>query len=151
MKAISLREAITAALPDFSTDPDRLAMWITKGAIRGSTSANRGFEWGYTLNIVLQEFEGDPTILFLVINDWLCINQPELLQPGGHKGYRHEVDVLTGNAVDIEVQLDLTERTAVTANGDGTDTLQQLDDAAFLLDDEAPIGGPLASVTTNPA
>jgi hypothetical protein len=43
MKATSLHEAITVALPDFATDPDRLAMWITKGAIRGSTSANRGF------------------------------------------------------------------------------------------------------------
>lgn len=151
MKATSLRDAITTALPDFATDPDRLAMWITKGAIRGSTSANRGFEWGYTLNITLENFAGEPTILFLVINDWLCINQPELLQPGGHKGYHHEVDVIDENTVDMHVQLDLTERMAVTVADDGKDNLQQLEDSAFLLDDDAPIGGALTSVTTTPA
>jgi hypothetical protein len=51
MKANSLREAIVAALPDFATDPERLAMWIEKGTIRSPMTESRSFEWAYSLNI----------------------------------------------------------------------------------------------------
>jgi len=149
MKPNTLRAAIVAALPDFATDPDRLAMWIEKGSINSPLTANRGFEWAYTLNITLENFCGQPAILFLTINDWLRTNQPELLQPGAHHGYSHEVDVIDENTVDMHVQLSLTERIAVTRQSDGTDTLEHLDDAACLLsdsllDDDAPL---LKSVT----
>lgn len=144
MKPNSLREAIVAALPDFATDPDRLAMWIEKGSIRSPVTESRSFEWAYVLNIALENFTGQPAILFLTINDWLRTNQPELLQPGAHKGYAHEVDVIDENTVDMHVKLNLTERIAVERQSDGTDRLQHLDDAEFilsdsLLDDDAPL------------
>lgn len=135
MKANSLREAIVAALPDFATDPDRLAMWIEKGSIRSPVTDSRSFEWAYILNISLENFTGQPAILFLTINDWLRTNQAELLQPGAHKGYSHEVDVIDENTVDMHVKLHLTERIAVERQSDGTDTLQHLDDADCLLSD----------------
>lgn len=144
MKANSLREAIVAALPDFATDPERLAMWIEKGTIRSPMTESRSFEWAYSLNIALEGFTGQPAILFLAINDWLRTNQPELLQPGAHKGYSHEVDVIDENTVDMHVKLELTERIAVERQSDGTDILQHLDDAGLLLndallDDDAPL------------
>lgn len=135
MKPNSLREAIVAALPAFATDPDRLAMWIEKGSIRSPVTESRSFEWAYVLNITLENFTGQPAILFLALNDWLRTNQPELLQPGAHKGYSHEVDVIDENTVDMHVQLHLTERIAVTRESDGSDTLQHLDDADCLLSD----------------
>jgi hypothetical protein len=151
MKPNTLRAAITDALPDFATDPDRLAMWIEKGGIRSPITESRSFEWAYVLNISLENFTGQPAILFLVINDWLRTNQPELLQPGAHKGYAHEVDVIDESTVDMHVQLHLTERIAVTRQRDGTDTLQHLDDAECLLNDnlladDAPL---LKGVTLN--
>jgi hypothetical protein len=149
MKPNDLRAFIVAALPDFATDPERLAMWIEKGRIRSPMTASRNFEWEYTLNITLQDFTGEPAILFLVINDWLRTNQPELVQPGAKHGYVFEADVVDESTVDLHVQLDLTERTGVTANADGTDALQQLDDAACLLDDDAPIGGALTTLTAS--
>lgn len=149
MKTNSLREAIVAALPDFATDPDRLAMWIEKGSIRSPASENRNFEWAYTLNISLEAFTGHPAILFLAINDWLRTNQPDLLQPGAHKGYHHEVDVIDDNTVDMHVQLNLTEGFAVTRQSDGTDSLQPLNEADCLLNDDLlPDAAPLLKSIT---
>lgn len=147
MKANSLREAITAAIPDLATDPDRLAMWIEKGRIRSPNTDNRGFEWDYVLNITIEEFTGHPSIPFLVINDWARTNQLELVQPGQKHGYDFQADVIDAGTVDFHIQLPLTERVSVTRNADGTDSLQHLDDTAFLLADEFN-GGPLASVFT---
>lgn len=136
MKHNALRETIATALPELARDPERLAMWIEKGRIRSPMTDSRGFEWEYTLNIMVQDFTAHPSILFLTINDWLRVNQPELLQPGGKSGYQFEVDVIDDATVDLHVWLDLTERVHVTANDDGSDNLQHEDEQANLLPDD---------------
>jgi hypothetical protein len=44
--------------------------------------SGHGFEWNYTLNIVVEDFAADPSMMFLVICEWARRNQPDLLQPG---------------------------------------------------------------------
>ncbi len=147
MKPDSLRAAIVAALPALENDPERLAMWIEKGRIRSPMTSSRGFEWDYVLNITIQDFTGHPSIPFLVINDWARTNQIELVQPGDKSGYQFEADVVDVGTIDFHIQLNLTERVSVTRGEDGSDTLQHLDDTAFLLTDDEP-WGTLTKVTT---
>lgn len=136
MKHVALREAIATALPELARDPERLAMWIEKGRILSPMTESRNFEWDYTLNITVQEFTSHPSILFLTINDWLRVNQPELLQPGGKAGYHFEVDVIDDATVDLHVALDLTECVTVTRKDDGSDELQHEAEQGDLLPDD---------------
>jgi len=135
MKHNALREAIALALPEFARDPERLSMWIEKGRIRSPMTESRDFEWEYNLYLTTQDFTGHPSVLFLAINDWLRVNQPELLQPGS-AGYDFEVDVVDDKTVDLHVWLDLTECVRVTKQDDGTDDLQHLSEDANLLPDD---------------
>lgn len=137
MKHVSLREAVAKALPELARDPERLSMWIEKGRIRSPMTESRDFEWEYTLNITVQDFTDHPSVLFLTVNDWLRVNQPDLLQPGAGSGFNFEVDVVDDSTVDLHVWLDLTERVSVTANDDGTDAIVHLPERADLLPDDA--------------
>lgn len=148
MKHNALREAIVTALPELARDPERLSMWIEKGRIRSPMTESRNFQWEHTLNITLEGFTGHPSVLFLTINDWLRVNQPELLQPDRASGYHFEVDVVDDATVDLHVWLDLEERVRVTAKDDGTDAIEHEAEQADLLPDDAP-SAPLKRLLMN--
>lgn len=148
-KPDSLRAAITAVLPDdFGRDPDRLKIWIDEGRIRAPMTANRAFAWSYKLNVVLIEFKDHPSIVFLAINDWLRVNQPDLLSADPAAGYTFTADIMDSETVDLQIELDLTEQVVLVARDDGGSDLQHLPEPDPLFDDETPIGAgaPLSNV-----
>lgn len=148
MKHNALREAIVQALPELGRDPERLSMWIEKGRIRSPMTESRNFQWEHTLNITVLDFTGHPSVLFLTINDWLRVNQPELLQPDRSSGYNFEVDVVDDATVDLHVWFDLDERVIVSRNDDGTDAIRHdVEDANLLPDDD--LGAPLKRLLMN--
>jgi hypothetical protein len=109
MKAQSLRDGISAVFPDLAKGPDRFNMWIDKGVIHATNAGGHGFEWQYTLNIVVEEFTAHPSMMFLVICEWARRNQPDLLQPG-KETFRFEADIIDAKTVDLHVEIPLTER-----------------------------------------
>jgi len=123
-KLPSLRAALVAAYPQLGRDPDRLTMWVDKGRIRSPMTTDRGFDCEYTLSITITDAVVDPAILWLAINDWLRINQPDLLRPGAGTGYTFEVDLIDLQTIDLAIELTLTEQIAVVTDGSGNTTIQ---------------------------
>lgn len=124
-KPDSLRAAITAMLPELGRDPDRLRIWADKGRIRSTQRPDRGFVWEYTLNVAAIDFTGHPSILFLAVNDWLRVNQPELLAANA-PGYAAEFDIIDDKTIDLLVELDLTEQVVLTPREGGGFDLEHI-------------------------
>lgn len=139
----SLRAAIAAYLPDLAKDPDALAMWVEKGRIRGVQGPSRAFTWEYTLTGLLKGFTGHPSLVWLAVNDWLAVNQPDQLAALG-QGYRFEADILDDKTIDLQFELDLTEVVAVVPRDAGGFELSHLPTPAPLLDEETALSEPPA-------
>ena len=124
-------------------------MWVEEGRIRSPMVAARGFTWEYTLNITVVNMTGDPSVLFLAINDWCRANQPDLLTPLAHAGYRFEVDLIDQQTVDLHIVLKLSEQVLVIANSDGTENLQYPGEPDMTwLTGEPPLTTPAVNLTT---
>jgi hypothetical protein len=146
-KPDSLRAAVTAILPELARDPDKLRIWIDSGRIRAAMIESRSFSYEYKLTLELIDFAGAPALVFLAINEWLRINQPDLAQTDGTSGYTFEAEPIDQTTIDLIVTLELTERAVVTQRPGGgwqiehpaEPDLQQLGDD-FLTDPPAPLG-----------
>ena len=55
-KPNSLRAALTAALPEFARNPDRLHIFIEHGSIAVTAAKSLSFEYAYTLDIVVTDY-----------------------------------------------------------------------------------------------
>lgn len=138
-KALSLRTAITEALPEFATDPDRLRIWVEDGTVRSTQSPSLSFGFTYRLNVLLEEARSDIALLALAVTRWLRINQPDLLRPGG-VGFDFECDILDNSTSDILLQLDLTENVAVAPREEGGWSLDYLPEPNPLFTDDQGAG-----------
>lgn len=141
-KADSLRAALVAVLPYLETDPERLKLYVEEGRIRSPMTGNRGFAYAYKLTLELVGFAGHASIVFLAINDWLAVNQPDLLA-GGASGYTFEADLLDNETVDLLVYLDLTENVRLTDRDGGGWNLEHLAEPV-LFPDDLPLSQPPA-------
>ena len=101
-------------------------MWVEEGHIRSPMTASRGFEWKYRLNITLTDCTTHPSVLFLAINDWLRVNQPDLISNATSEGYKFEADIIDTKSVDLHITLHLTEQVALVDDGEGGFALQHL-------------------------
>lgn len=146
-KPDSLRAAITEALPDLGRDSERLLLWVDQGRIRAPMTPDRGFAYAYKLNLVVTDFTGHPSIVALIINDWLRVNQPDLLSADPGSGYSFSADILDSQTVDITFELDLTEQVVLVARGDGGFDLQHLAEPDPMFDDDTPIGATAAPLS----
>lgn len=139
-KPDALRKAIEASNPDLARDPERLLMFIDRGNVRSFMTADFSFEYRYALNIIISDFTGDTALLMIPILSWLRINQPDLLTPP-KEALSFEVDILDNGAVDLEINLQLTEQMAVTKRDDGGFDMLYLPEPENLFDDELGAGG----------
>ncbi|QQN73176.1 phage tail protein [Croceicoccus sp. YJ47] len=120
----ALRAALTAAFPDLTRDPQALSIYIDKGRIAaragpGGTNRATGFEWRYTLNVVLLDFAGDPNRLAATVLEWIRAAQPERLQnhTAGDEAFSFEVDILDDDKADIAITIALDEAVDIAADG----------------------------------
>lgn len=107
----SLREYLTAALPELARDPEALAIYVTGGTLASRFTANLGFEMRYTLQLVMLNFRGEPGQIFLPLLLWIRANQPELLlnHDSGVEQIRFTVDPIDNKSCDVEIQIPLAE------------------------------------------
>lgn len=140
-KADDLRAVLSARLPDLTRNPDLFWIEVKEGRIRATNSAGRGFEWSYTLELTLLDATVHPSLVFLLVSDWLKTNQPDQVQPGS-AGFAFEADRVDSEKVDLVIRLHLTETVVVTTNPDGSASLEHIaePDYAALLGD-APLAG----------
>lgn len=144
IKPAALRAAIEASFPVLAGNPDALRMWIDRGGIACRATANDAFEISYTLNLVVVEWQGLPTGLFLVINRWLRANQPDLVAPGQPPAYTFEADIIDAATMDLAIELALTEAVAVTPRIGGGFDLQHLAEPAPMFPGEMALSTPPA-------
>lgn len=127
-KPVDLRKFLTAALPEFTTDPDKLEIFVGKGKLVSTGTLSLSYEYRYTLTIMAVDYAGEPHALMVPLLVWLRRNQPEIFDNPTQRGeaIRFEVDYNNHTTVDVEIELDLTERVQVSKGEDGRLTVTYL-------------------------
>ena len=139
-KPDSLRAAIAAVIPEIARDPAQLKLWVDKGRIRAPMTPNRDFAMAITLTLELIDFAGHPSIVFLAINDWLRVNQPELLAAGA-PGYSFDSAIIDDKTIDLIIELELSESVRLTDREGGGWNLEHVAEPVLFPEDE-PIATP---------
>lgn len=127
-KPSSLRAALEVANPDLARDADRLKVFIEAGSIACTAAKSISFEYAYTLNVVVIDYTAHPDRLIVPALAWISTHQPELLQNRDlmREGFKFEAEILSNNAIDISLQLRLTERVRVAEQAGGGHAIEHL-------------------------
>lgn len=125
-KLISLRAFLAANVPDLAANPDKLLVFAEKGSVEDwPRTAHHNFETSYTATLVVTEFSADPDTIFVPLLAWLKENQPDRAE---REALTYEAEILSNNAVDLEIKVELKEFVLVTREDDNTVTTQHLNE-----------------------
>lgn len=118
-KPQSLRHALNKSVQHVRENPDKLHMFVDKGAVVATGTPSISWEYRYTLNVVIVDFSGDQNLLMAPILQWLRVNQPDAINNPElrEKLFSFEVDILRNDICDISIDLQLTERVVVSTDG----------------------------------
>ena len=116
-----LRTYLVDQLPELARNPDKLLIYMTGGRLVARYGANLGFEQRAKLAIDVLGFTGSPAQFFLPLVLWLRRYEPAVLQnhDKGDEQIAYEIDILDNGAVDISVQLPMSEAVDVLPQPDG--------------------------------
>jgi hypothetical protein len=127
-KPEQLRRLLLRAVPGLADAPERLALFVDEGRIAARAGVTLSFEYRYTANVVIQDYAGDRDAVIVPLLAWIAQAEPELLARPDAQPFTFEAELLDGDAVDLSIKLDLTERVAVTPGADGGYEVRHLDD-----------------------
>lgn len=118
-KPQSLRRALNKAVSYIRDNPDKLHLFVDNGSLVTTGASSMSWEYRYTLNIVIEDFSGDQNLLMAPILLWLSASQPDAINNPDlrEKLFTFEVDILCNDVCDISLNLQLTERVLVRADG----------------------------------
>lgn len=110
-KPSSLRETLTKALPAIKKDPQKLAIFVTGGRVIHTGTDSLSFEYAYTLRALLLDYTGHADAVMAPLVWWMKQNQPEIFDNPERRdrAIRFEVEYLNTKAMDLQIELDLTE------------------------------------------
>lgn len=110
-KPDSLRAALVGAVPHLATDPDKLLVFADNGTVAAVAGDSLSYNYRYTLNAILLDFNGDPNVVFAAVVEWVKVNQRALIENRDNQkdGMVFEVDYLNHATVDLSIKLKLTE------------------------------------------
>ncbi len=115
---------------------EKLATFIDRGHVTCRRAGGLAFEYGYTLNIVVQGYTGSVDDLMIPILAWVAEQQPDLLDREPYQPFTFESELLDANTADVSIDLELTERVLVTRTGQSSFESRHLDEP--LLTDAFP-------------
>lgn len=115
-KPTELRDHLTQWVPDLAANPDKLKIFVEKGAIATKLGAGLGYQYAYTVQIIVIKFAEPADVLMVPLLVWLQTNQPDLLQDTVRrdKAISFEAEIYNHEEIDIAITLDLTERVIVS-------------------------------------
>ena len=119
-KADSLRQWLTAFLPNLKTHPDRLQIYVEGGQISTRQSRTPSFAYAYTLKVGIWDFAGDADKIMVPMLAWIEKEQPQLLRRSDAQPFTFEAELLDSEASDILISIDLTETVLVLPRADGS-------------------------------
>lgn len=110
-KPSSLRETLTKALPALNKDPQKLAIFVTGGRVIHTGTDSLSFEYAYTLRALLLDYVGHADAVMAPLVWWMKQNQPEVFANPERRAraIRFEVEYLNTKAMDLQIDLELTE------------------------------------------
>ena len=120
-KPPSLRAHLTAALPQYQRDPEKLQMYVIGGNVATTGTAALGWQWSYTLRLVFCDFTGHPDAIIGPTLIWLRAHQSDLLHnPERQKqALKIEAEYLNTSALDLVMNLLLSESVSARPLQDG--------------------------------
>jgi hypothetical protein len=114
IKPQSLREHLTAAIPELARDPDRLLVFIKDGTLAATFAKPLSFEYRYTLSLIITDFAGEPDVVMVPLLAWVARHQSELLANADRRNdIAFDAELLANDKVDLEIKLPLTESVGV--------------------------------------
>ncbi|MHA6717896.1 phage tail protein [Sphingomonas sp. RS6] len=127
-KPDDLRRVLLAHVPALRDDPAKLSMFVDKGRIAARSGA-LAFEYHYTLNLVAQDYAGSIDGLIVPILAWIADAQPDLLERAPQEPFRFESELVSADAADVSIWIDLTEIVTVQLQPAGGFATAHLPDA----------------------
>lgn len=114
-KLASLRTLITQCVPELARDPERLLIMGDDGRMVATGTPSLSFEYRYTAYITVLDYTGHADALMVPLLAWLKVNQPELMDNPAKRenAVRFAINPLAAGAVDIGIEVNLTERAIV--------------------------------------
>lgn len=114
-KPADLRAHLTQWVTDLASNPDKLHVFIEKGAVATKLGKSLGYQYAYTLQLVITDFAESPDVIIVPLLAWLLTNQPDLLQDTTRRdrAIAFEAEIIDHDKIDIQFSLDLTERVLV--------------------------------------
>ena len=110
-KPSKLRDTLTNALPDLTTNPEKLASCVVGGRVVHSGTDALSWEYRYSLRVLLTDFAGHADAVMAPLVMWMKTHQPEVFDNPDtrEKAIRFEAEFLNSGAVDLQIDLQLTE------------------------------------------
>lgn len=114
-KPIDLRAHLIQWVPDLAANPDKLHVFIEKGRIATKIGAGLGFEYHYTLQLIITDFAESADVLNVPLLVWIQTNQPDLLldTEKRDRAIAFEAEILDHDKIDLALTLELSERVLV--------------------------------------
>jgi len=121
LKPGHLRHHLTEANPALRRNPDRLHVFAERGRVVATGASSLSFEYQYTLNIIVTEYAGHADAIIVPLLAWARVHQPDLVLNDERRknGLRFDVEFLNQQAVDLSIEIDLTERVLVSRDDTG--------------------------------
>lgn len=138
------RAALTAAVPSLADDPDKLLVFVDQGTVAATGAESVGFEYRYTLNVIVEDFAGDADVLFVALMRWVRRYQPEFLTNDDRRknSISYEVDHLTQTTCDISIKLSpVSESVLVATDASGVDTITHVAEPVYEWDVSGLVAG----------
>lgn len=121
-KPPSLRDHLTAALPEYRRNPENLLMFVTGGHVATTGTAALGWQWQYQLRLVFCDFTGHPDAVIGPTLVWLRAHQPDLLHHAERQkqAIQIQAEYLNTQAMDLVLDLQLSESVSARPVPQGT-------------------------------
>lgn len=120
-KPLDLREHLETTVPSLKADPDKLHIFIERGAIASRLGGGMSFEYRYDLVLIVTDYADHADSLIIPLLAWISINQPDLMQHPERieQAIKFEAELIDHDKVDLQLTLALTESVVVTATAGG--------------------------------
>lgn len=115
-KPADLRAHLVERVPSLAADPDKLHIFIERGAIASRLGGGMSFEYRYDLVLIVTDYADHADSLIIPLLAWISINQPDLMQHPDRieQAIKFEAELIDHDKVDLQLTIALTESVVVT-------------------------------------
>lgn len=143
-KLIDLRDHLLREVPALAGNPDQLLTYIENGKIAFSVGNNSSHKYSFQAVVVVTDWSNDADSIFIPILEWLAVREPGF---NPDEALTFEADILSLDAIDIVIKLNLTERVIVKDHENGRTITHVIPPAPMQFDQGASlqfiVDGPL--------